>query len=183
MSGPLGIPGDSPDESSIDELFHAYYSELRALARRALSRERRNHTLQPTELVHEAYTLLKNAASISINDRVHFIALASRVMRNHLTDYARKKKAKKNGGHLNRVSFHDDMGQAPDEFELVAMGDAMEILEKLDGRQAWVIDMRFIGGLTVEEVAGELGVSERTVKNDTRVGLAFLRREIITGAR
>jgi RNA polymerase sigma factor (TIGR02999 family) len=176
-------PSPDPDrpatpDLSIDALFAQCYDELRVLARRALAGERKDHTLQPTDLVHEAYALLKRGGSLQINDRLHFIRLTARAMRRHLVDYARKRKSDKGGGELTRVTFTGDLGQAPDQFDLIPLGRAMERLESLHERQAWVIDMRYIGGLTLEETAEELGVSRRTVIDDQRVAMAFLRREM-----
>ena len=162
----------------LDSLFARCYEELRILARRALSGENPNHTLQPTDLVHEVYSRLSRSNAVDPNDRVHFIRLTARAMRNYLVDYARRKNARSRGGHLRRVTLTGDMGLAPDQFELVPLGTAMEALEKLHERQAWVVDMRFIGGLTLEETAAELGVSRRTVIDDQAMALAFLRREI-----
>ena len=104
-------------------------------------------------------------------------------MRRYLVDYARKKQSKRRGGHLIRVTLTDDMGLAPSQFELLGLGSAMEELERLHPRQAWVIDMRFIGGLTLDETAVELEVSRRTVIDDQAMALAFLRREIDRGSK
>ena len=167
-----------PPMPSIDDLFAQCYDELRVLARQALFKESPGHTLQATDLVHEVYARLKKSVSIQINDRVHFIRLVARAMRLHLVSYAREKLSQKRGGELTRVTFTHDLGQAPDQFDLIPLGSAMEKLEKLNERQAWVVDMRFIGGLSLEETAEELGVSRRTVIDDQRVAMAFLRREI-----
>jgi RNA polymerase sigma-70 factor (ECF subfamily) len=176
-------PAAPPANSSLDEYFAACYDEVRGIASRILANERPGHTLQTTDLVHEVYARLKRSRSLAINDEHHFIALTARTVRRHLCDEAKRRRSLKGGGGLTRVTLVTDAdeGYGPFEPELVALGRAMEDLEKLDPRQAWVIDMRFIGGLTVEDVAAELGVSDRTVKEDTRVALAFLRREV--GAR
>jgi RNA polymerase sigma factor (TIGR02999 family) len=174
---PLATPPASP---SLDEFFAACYDEVRAIASRALSNERPGHTLQTTDLVHEVYARLKKSRSLAINDEVHFIALTARTVRRHLCDEAKKRKAAIRGGELTRVTLVTDAvgGYEPFQPEIIALGKAMEELEKLHERQAWVVDLRFIGGLTVEVTAEKLGVSPRTVKDDTRVALAFLRREI-----
>jgi RNA polymerase sigma-70 factor (ECF subfamily) len=176
-------PSVPPANSSLDEFFAACYDEVRSIASRALYKERigrPGHTLQTTDLVHEVYARLRKSESLSINDQVHFLALAARTVRRHLCDEARKRNEKKRGGGLVRVTLVTDVvgGHEPFQPEIIAFGRAMEELDKLHPRQAWVIDMRFIGGLTVEETAMKLGVSDRTVKDDTRVALAFLRREI-----
>jgi RNA polymerase sigma-70 factor (ECF subfamily) len=171
-AAPDGVP-------SLDDLFVQCYAEFRAIASRALSGERPGHTLQTTDLVHDIYARLRKTRSIHLNDKVHFVRLASRAMRRHLFDAARKRQAVANGGHLVRVTLvtAEDAGHEPFQPEVIALGMSMERLESLHERQAWVIDMRFIGGLTVDETATELGVSPKTVKEDTRAALAFLRRE------
>ncbi|MDH4038819.1 MAG: ECF-type sigma factor [Candidatus Krumholzibacteria bacterium] len=170
----------APVDASLDGFFAACYDEVRGIARRILSKENRAHTLQTTDLVHEVYARLKNTQSLAINDQTHFMALAARTVRRHLVDEAKKRRAEKRGGKMIRVTLVTDAvgGYEPFQPELLALGKAMEELERLHPRQAWAIDMRFIAGQTVEQVAKELGVSEKTVKNDTRVALAFLRREV-----
>jgi RNA polymerase sigma factor (TIGR02999 family) len=141
--------------------------------------ERANHTLQPTALVNEAFLRLAESSPIAIEDRVHFLRLAARTMRHILVDHARKKGAARHGGMMTRVTLTDDITGVSPTFDLLALDEALGKLEKLSERQATTIEMRFIVGLNVDEVARELGVSERTVKGDTRVAMAWLRRELV----
>jgi RNA polymerase sigma factor (TIGR02999 family) len=166
--------------SSLDEFFASCYREIRTIASRALANERHGHTLQTIDLVHEVYARLKKSQGLTLNDRAHFIAIAARTVRRHLVDEAKKRRAAVHGGGLTRVTLVTDVeaGYEPFQPDLIALGKAMETLEQLHERQAWAIDMRYIGGLTVEETAEKLGVSPRTIKDDTRTALAFLRREI-----
>ena len=171
---PVPTPG-----SSLDEFFRACYEEIRAIAHRRLQTDRARNALQTTDLVHDVYERLKKSRSLTLNDRVHFIAITARTVRRHLCDRAREEKSERAGGGLQRVTLSTDVaGYEPFQPSVIALGRAMDALEKLHARQAWTIDMRFLGGLTVAEVADKLGVSDETVKNDTRVALAFLRREI-----
>jgi len=161
-----------------EELFEQLYGELRAVARRYMGGERPDHTLQPTALVHEAFLKVAASSPVAITDRVHFLRLAARTMRRILVDHARKKGAARHGGYMTRVSLSDDIGAASPTFDLLALDEALEKLETLSERQATIIETRYIIGLTVEEVAKELGLSERTIKGETRVAMAWLRREL-----
>jgi len=170
--GESGVPSDAAFQPSLDVLFAQFYKELRVVAARTLAREKHNHTLQPTELLHEVYRRLKKSAHLDIKDRPHFMRLAARVMSRHLIDHYRERPP------LIRVVFEDDIPMMPREFNGFSLGKALQKLAALHPRQATVIECRFFAGLTVEEVAAELGVCERTVKEDTRVALAFLRWEM-----
>ncbi|MDH4338710.1 MAG: ECF-type sigma factor [Candidatus Krumholzibacteria bacterium] len=159
-------------------LFEQLYDELRTVARRYMGSERANHSLRPTELVDEAFIRLMQSNPIAIEDRVHFLRLAARTMRRVLVDHAKRKGATRHGGAMRRVTLTDDALAVSPEFDLIDLDRALERLSKLSERQTDILEMRFIAGLTVEEVAAELGVSPRTIKGDTRVALAWLRREL-----
>lgn len=147
------------------------------VARHYMGGERDNHTLQPTALVHEAYMRLV-ATGVTIENRVHFLRLAARTMRRILIDHARKKGAPKHGGPFTLVTLTDEAGLVFPEADMIDFDRALDKLESLDARQAEVVELRYVIGLTVEEVATELRVSPRTIKGDTRVALAWLRREL-----
>jgi len=169
----------NPDRASVpvDRLFEQLYEELRGVARHYMGGERDNHTLQPTALVHEAYMRLV-ASGVTIENRLQFLRLAARTMRRILVDHARQKGTDRRGGFMTRVTLTDDAGLAWPDIDLIDLDRALEKLEQLDERQASIVEMRFVIGLTVDEVAAELGVSPRTIKGDTRVAMAWLRREL-----
>lgn len=176
--------GLSPEASA--QLFPLVYGELRRLAGGYLRRERPNHTLQATEVVHEAYLKLVDHAAVAWQSRGHFFAVAGRAMRQILVDHARKRGRDKRGRGQPHVTLHDDvMGRArPAEYgleDLIALHDALTTLEQLDPRQARVVEMRCFAGLTVDEVANVLGVSPRTVEGDWTHARAWLRRSMTTG--
>jgi len=148
------------DSSAMDAMIPIVYEELRLMARSHLGRERVDHTLQATALANEAYLKLSQGGEIDIRDRQHFLALASRLMRQILVDHARRKFAGKRGGRSRPIAFdeaaHVDIADNP---ELVALDDAIEGLAALDKRQAQIVDLRFFGGFSNEEVAGALDCS------------------------
>jgi len=158
------------------------YDELRRLARAFMARENRDHTLQPTALVHEAYLRLVDQSRVNWQGRTHFRAVGARVMRRILIDHARRREGLKRGGGQQRVTLGDSLLQPPDPDvdlpELLSLNDALDKLARLDERQARVIELRFFGGLTMSEIAEALGVSERTVGDDWKHGRAWLRREL-----
>jgi RNA polymerase sigma factor (TIGR02999 family) len=158
------------------------YDRLRGLARRQLSRERNGHTLSPTALVHEAYLRLAGHHRIHWQDRGHFLALAATTMRRVLVSHARGRLAEKRGGGRAAASL-EEVREPPVEQaeELVALDDALEALAAFDPRQARVVELRYFGGLTVEETAAALGVSLATVKLDWSLARAWLRRELTEG--
>lgn len=180
------MPGDdatsrggsgSADKSA---LFDRFYGELRVIAQRYMRGERVNHTLQPTALVNEAFLRLAASGPAPVDDRVHFLRLAARTMRRVLVDHARMKHAERRGGALVRVTLTNGLEPADENatFDMLELDTALEKLAALHDRQATVIDLRYFAGLTVEEVAETLGTSPRTVKGDTRVAMAWLRREL-----
>lgn len=161
------------------QLFALVYNELRRIAASFLRRERPDHTLQPTALVHEAYLRLVAQSDQSWENRAHFIGVGAHLMRQILVDYARKKHASKRGGHAQAVTLDDvALSQVHQMEELLALDEALSRLESLDGRQARIVELRFFGGLTEEEISQILGVSVRTVKRDWNVARAWLYAEI-----
>ena len=164
------------------ELFPLVYDELRELARRYLSRERSDHTLQPTALVHEAWVRLDGRGAGPWKDPSHFFATAARAMRRILIDHARRRRADKRGGGKRAASLDEEkLGVTDRDDYLVALDDALEELAAIDERQARVVELRFFAGLTIPEVAEVLGWSHATVERDWRVARASLDREIRRG--
>jgi RNA polymerase sigma factor (TIGR02999 family) len=167
------------DRNVAERLMPLVYEELRGLARQYLQREREDHTLQATGLVHEAYLRLVDQTTTTWRDRAHFFAVAAGVMRRVLVDYARKHRAAKRGGGLEKIQLDEAVLLLPErDVDLVALDEVLKDLEKLDPRQSQTVELRFFGGLTVEEVAEVLGISPRTVKREWRLARAWLRREI-----
>ncbi len=168
--------GDRGAESA---LLDVVYSELHRLAASYMRRERKDHTLQASALVNEAYVKLIGGQDVAWQSRGHFYAAAARVMRNILIDYARTRAAERRGGAPQRALLRDDMllvEEDPDRFLL--LDAAMDRLEQLDARQAKVVELRFYGGLNVEETAAALSISEKTVKRDWAVARAWLEAEL-----
>ena len=167
------------DAGAVDRLIPLVYNELRHLASRYLKRERPGHTLQATALVHEAYLQLVDASSIDWQGRTHFFALAARVARRVLIQHARVHNAQKRGGDRRKITLADGLAIASSqEIDLLDLDEALTRLAAIHERQAHVVELRFFGGLSVEEAAAALGVSERTVKGDWKVARAWLRSEI-----
>lgn len=163
---------------SCDAYFTRFYSELRASARRFMGGERSDHTLQPTALVNEAFMRLVATPDLVINDQSHFMRLAARAMRNVLVDHARRHDSERRGGDRVRVTLTDGKRVGEPEFDLFDLVRGVERLASLDERQASIVEMRFLLGLSVEEAAAVLAISPRTVKSETRFALAWLRNEL-----
>ena len=152
---------------------------MRRLARRYLARERRGHTLQATALVNEAYLRLVDVRRVDWQNRAHFLAMAARVMRRILVHAARAKGYQKRGGKAVRVTFDEGLPvAAPEEPDIVAIHQALEALTRVDERKSRVVELRFFGGLSIEETASVLNVSSDTVKRDWRLARAWLLREM-----
>jgi RNA polymerase sigma factor (TIGR02999 family) len=167
------------DSSTNGALFPVVYAELRRLARHYLSRERPGHTLQATALVHEVYLRLIPQSEATWEDRGRFVGIAAHVMREILVEYARSRGRAKRGGDYQRIALDDNVGGIDANFSRWEDLDrALDRLAELDPRQSKVVELRYIGGLTVEEVAQVLGVSPKTVKRDWTVARAWLRREL-----
>ncbi|HEY8560106.1 MAG TPA: sigma-70 family RNA polymerase sigma factor [Pyrinomonadaceae bacterium] len=167
----------SGNDRALDELLPVLYAELRGLAGSYLNREhRKNHTLQPTALVHEAYLRLVNQKAARWESRSHFFGAAANVMRQILVDHARGRNAEKRGGELERVPLADELviASKDKDFELLALDGALEELERFDPQKSKIVELRYFGGLSVEETAAVLGVSEITVKRHWRVAKLWL---------
>jgi RNA polymerase sigma factor (TIGR02999 family) len=172
------------DRDALDRLFPLVYEELRRIAQRQLGRERPEHTLGTTALVHEAYIRLVDQTRAQWEDRAQFFAVAARAMRRILVDYARQHRALKRGGQLERVSLDDpalaDPALAAHERAdtLIALDDALTRLAELDERLSRVVECRFFGGLTEEETAAALAVTSRTVRSDWVKAKGWLQRAL-----
>lgn len=167
------------DKDALDRLVPLAYAELRRLADNYLRRERSDHTLQPTALVHEAYMRLIGQDQPEYRNRAHFFGVAAQLMRQILVDHARTRNAGKRGGGDSKVpleSVAQPMAASPEMF--LDLDEALQRLERQDARKARVIEMRFFAGLTAEETAETLGVSVETVRRDLRLGQAWLQREM-----
>ena len=165
------------DQAVLDELLPRIYAELRGLASNYLSREhRKNHTLQPTALVHEAYLRLVDQKAARWEGRSHFFGAAANIMRQILVDHARRHNAEKRGGEFEKMQLEESIVIASKEksFELLALDEALEELATIDSQKSKIVELRYFGGLSVEETAEVLGVSEITVKRHWRVAKAWL---------
>jgi RNA polymerase sigma-70 factor, ECF subfamily len=161
------------------QLFPIIYSELRRRAANYMRRERKDHTLQPTALVHEAYLKLVKQHQVNWQSRDHFFAVAAQVMRRILIDQARSRLRSKRGGDQRKVSVDDvALASHQDSIELLALNEALLRLEKLDPRQAKVVELRYFGGLNIEATARVLGISAKTVKRDWTHAKAWLYGEL-----
>jgi RNA polymerase sigma-70 factor (ECF subfamily) len=163
------------------QLFTVVYDELRRIAAGYLRRERPDHTLQPTALVHEAYLRLVEQPEQNWQNRAHFFGIGAHLMRQILVDHARKRDADKRGGGEAALALEDFDVAAPSvqrPEDLIALDDALCKLEELDHRQSRIVELRFFGGLTEEEISHLLGISVRTVKRDWSVARAWLYAEI-----
>jgi RNA polymerase sigma factor (TIGR02999 family) len=166
-----------PDAAS--RLIPLVYDELRRLARHYLRQERPDHTLQATALVHEAYLRLVDQRERTWESRAHFIGAAAQLMRHILVDYARGRQAAKRGRVAQKGPLEEALLFSEEQSEeLVALDGALERLAQIDARQSRIVDLRFFGGLTVEETAEVVGISPKTVKRDWNVARAWLHREI-----
>jgi RNA polymerase sigma factor (TIGR02999 family) len=183
------------DERAFAQLSALMYEELRQLAQRHLRRERSNHTIQKTALVNEAFVRLVGQQAVDWQSRAHFIGLASKLMRRVLVDYARARLADKRGGGAGLLSLDEmttpEADEAPDttptalqhldahtQEEVSAIDQALVRLEQIDERQAQIVEMRYFGGLTVEQTAEAMDISEATVKREWTLARAWLRREL-----
>jgi RNA polymerase sigma factor (TIGR02999 family) len=165
-------------DQALKDLLPLVYQELRRVARQQLRRERPDHTLQSTALVHEAYLRLLGSEAPDVRNRPHFIAVASRLIRQILVDYARERNAaKRDGGHRVVVEFLDELPVSGDA-ELLALNDALNDLYRVDERQARIVDMKFFGGLSSPEVSEVLGLSRATVDRDWATARAWLHRQM-----
>ncbi len=167
------------DEGALERLIPLVHHELHRIARRCMAGERVGHSLQATALVNAAYVRLVDGQAVEWNDRAHFLAVCARVMRRILVDHARARHYQKRGGHAAKVTFDEALvvTEEPRQ-DYVALDDALQALAKFDERKSRVIEMRFFGGLSVEETASVLKVSPDTVMRDWRLAKVWLRREM-----
>lgn len=167
------------DAAAFDQLVPLVHDELQRVARRYMARERPDHTLQATALVNEVYLRLIETDRVQWQNRAHFFAVAARMMRRILVDFARARLSDKCGGGVQRVTLDDAVAvaQAP-SVDLVALDEALERLGSIDSRQSQIVELRFFGGLTLDEAAAVLKVSRDTVKRDWRFAKLWLAREL-----
>jgi RNA polymerase sigma factor (TIGR02999 family) len=161
-------------------LLPVVYDELKRIAARELARERPDHTLQPTALVHEAYIRMAQLRQVRWEDRRHFCGVAAHVIRRVLIDHERARRAAKRGGEAERLTLHDQLTPSigRTDYDLFAVNEALEELERLNPRHAQIVEMRFFAGFTIDETAAILGLSPATVKTDWRMARAWLKSQL-----
>ena len=176
----LLLAWNAGDRAALERLMPLVYAELRELAKRHFRKERPGHTLQPTAVVHEAYFRLIDQTRVTWKNRGHFLAIASQAMRRILIDHARGRGAEKRGGEVEKVTL-DVAIASPEparEVDILALDEALERLKALDGTQAQIVELRFFGGLTIEETADVMETSPSSIKRDFRSAKAWLFREL-----
>lgn len=171
------------DADAAQRLLPVLYDEFRRLAAHYMQQERPDHTLNATSLVHEAYMKLVGQQDVEWQSRTHFFAVGAQAMRRILVDHARQKRRQKRGGAWNRVQLEDhEIFDSQSPVDLVDLDDALEQLAALDPRQARIVELRFFGGLEMQEIANQLNVSKRTVENDWSMARAWLSRQLEAGS-
>jgi RNA polymerase sigma factor (TIGR02999 family) len=169
----------SGDESALEQLMPLVYEELRRLARQCMRAERAGHTLQTTALVNEAYLRLVNSSRVRWQDRTHFFAIASQLMRRVLVDEARRRRNLKRGGQYTRVQIDElELNTQPRDFDLLALDQALDKLAGFAPRKGKVVELRFFGGLSIEETALVLAISTDIVKREWRTAKLWLLHEL-----
>jgi len=167
------------DRESLDELLPLIYDELRRVAASQLQKERSDHTLQATALVHEAYLRLLEQREVDWQNRAHFFSIAAEMMRRILVNYAVQRNAQKRGDGAARLSLDEAVSFSDEkDFDLVALDDALKQLAEYDETQARIVELRFFGGLTIEETAEVLQISDSTVKREWRMAKAWLKTKL-----
>jgi RNA polymerase sigma factor (TIGR02999 family) len=167
------------NQSALDELYPLVYEELHKLARRYMSRERKGHTLQTTALINEAYVRLVDQRNVHWANRSHFFAISAQIMRRILIDHARRHAYAKRGGGAQQVSLEEVAVVAREQSsEILRLDEALKILAKMDPRRCHVVELRYFGGLSNEEIAGVLKVSENTVTRDWNLARAWLYQQL-----
>jgi RNA polymerase sigma factor (TIGR02999 family) len=168
------------NQAVVNDIFPLIYGELKKIANNYLRNERGSHTLQPTALVHEAYLKLVDHTRINWQNRAHFLGMAATMMRQILIDHARRHRAGKRGGEHENLSLEDELVIVSDEksMDLIALDDALKELAKFDEQKSRIVELRYFGGLSIEETAEVLGVSEITVKRHWRMAKAWLAEAI-----
>jgi RNA polymerase sigma factor (TIGR02999 family) len=175
----LLVNWNNGDKAALDQLMPLVYAELHRLAASYLSRERSDHTLQPTALVNEAYLRLIKQNAVAWENRAQFFGIAAQMMRRVLVNHARDRHADKRGGHALRISLDDAISFFEErDVNLVALDDALNGLAELDPQQSQIVELRFFGGLTIDEVAVQLNISPATVKREWSTAKLWLLREI-----
>ena len=170
-------------QSALDELYPLVYDELHRLARRYMSRERKDHTLQTTALINEAYVRLVDQKNVNWANRSHFFAISAQIMRRILIDHARRHAYAKRGGGAQQVSLEEVAAITPDQGrELMRLDEALKSLAERDPRRSQVVELRYFGGLNNEEIAGVLHVSENTVTRDWNMARAWLYQQLTENA-
>ena len=178
-SAPEDVFRKSGSRPKTDKLLGEVYGELRKIARRQLSSERVDHTLNTTALVHEAYIKLSSQTRVEWQNRAHFCAIASQAMRRILLDYAKNRAAVKRGSGYDRVELDEEVLRIDDQAEeLIALDEALTRLAKIDKRQAQIVEYRYFGALSIEDTAEIMGISPATVKRDWTMAKAWLYREV-----
>ena len=172
----------SGDKAALDRLMPLLYQELRRLARRQMRRERQGDTLQTTALVNEAYLRLVDYERVQARDRNHFLAIAAQAMRRILVERARSRRSDKRGSNPQRISL-DEVTEVAESraADLLALDEALQAPSTIDPRKAQLVELRYFGGLTIEETANVLGVSTPTVERDWHTARIWLHREILQG--
>jgi RNA polymerase sigma factor (TIGR02999 family) len=166
------------DRKALEAILPLVYNELRRLARASLRQQRSNHTLQTTALVHEAYLRLAGEKSPQVQNRAHFLGIAAQLMRWILVDYERNRRASKRGAGLTRLTLDESMALPQRDVDLLALDEALDRLAKLDSQQSQIIELRYFGGLSIEDTSEFLGISPATVKRSWASARAWLRREM-----
>ena len=175
----LLVNWNNGDKAALDQLMPLVYAELHRLAASYLSRDRSDHTLQPTALVNEAYLRLIKQNAVAWENRAQFFGIAAQMMRRVLVNHARDRHADKRGGHALRISLDDAISFFEErDVNLVALDDALNGLAELDPQQSQIVELRFFGGLTIDEVAVQLNISPATVKREWSTAKLWLLREI-----
>lgn len=170
------------DRDAVDRLFPLVYDDLRAVATAYMQQERSDHTLQPTAVINEAFLRLIGLKSVSWKDRGHFIAVAARAMRRILVDHARGRARDKRGGDHERVPFNEHLRWSQDRgVDLLSLDEALGKLATIKPQHARIVELRFFGGLTIEESAKVLGISSSSVEREWRSAKAWLYRELTKG--
>ena len=183
--GELLLDWGNGDQEALKEILPLVYDELRRLARYHIRQQRPNHTLQTTGLVHEAYLRLAEGKSLQVKDRAHFLGIAAQLMRWILVDYERNRRAAKHGAGATKFMLDSGIcapGSQSSDVDLLALNEALDRLAKLDGQQSRIVELRYFGGLTVEDTSEFLGISPRTVKRSWASARVWLQREMTRGA-
>jgi len=171
------------NQSALDELYPLVYDELHRLARRYMSKERKDHTLQTTALINEAYVRMVDQKNVNWANRSHFFAISAQIMRRILIDHARRHAYAKRGGGAQQVSLEEVAALVPEQGrELMRLDEALKSLAERDPRRSQVVELRYFGGLNNEEIAGVLHVSENTVTRDWNMARAWLYQQLIENA-